>query len=172
MEREVPLIAEFVRHADVEQRRVLLRAEDVGIAGAAARAQAIDRELDRIAGIELDEIAERSGGAVELAAPIRASARARASRARTPPCREDHVEGDQVDAGVLAAHGLGELAKLARHRAPSDAGRRHVRREKLERIVAAQRVVERPAVGGLARSTSSSANATEPAEPFTSGRRA
>src|SRR6185369_4257045 len=48
-------------HFEVQQRRVLLRAEDVGVARAAARPQPEDRELDRVARIELDEIAKALG---------------------------------------------------------------------------------------------------------------
>src|SRR5947209_20210318 len=42
-----------VRHFDAEQRAVVLAAEDVGIARAAARAGAADREFDREGGVEL-----------------------------------------------------------------------------------------------------------------------
>ena len=49
------------RHFQVEQRRVLLRAEDVRIARAAARSQPVDRELDRVGGIEFDEIGDALG---------------------------------------------------------------------------------------------------------------
>ena len=40
-------------HFDVEQRTILLTAEDVGVAGAAARHSAVDRELDRQGRVEL-----------------------------------------------------------------------------------------------------------------------
>ncbi len=43
-----------VGHFDVEQRTVLLAAEDVPIARAAARPLAVERELDGVRGIERD----------------------------------------------------------------------------------------------------------------------
>src|SRR5688572_16247776 len=45
-----------LRHLDLEQRPVLLAAEDVPVARASARPKAIDRELDRIAYVEGDEV--------------------------------------------------------------------------------------------------------------------
>ena len=86
------------------------------------------------AGIELDEVDDALGReAVELRDRL---ARQHA-RSLHPLVRlalaEDDVEGDQVDAGVLAAHRLRELRELHySHRLV------HVRREQLHRIVAAQ----------------------------------
>src|SRR5581483_7661648 len=44
------------RHHNPQQRRVLLAAENVGVAGTAAWHQPVDRELDRVRRIELDKI--------------------------------------------------------------------------------------------------------------------
>src|SRR5262245_48759030 len=104
-----------VRHLDVEQRRVLLCAEDVRIAGTAARTPPIDRELDGVARIELDEVGDPPGRD-----PIQAAHRFAREYAGTldtlvrGPIGEDHVERDEIDASVLAANRLRELGKLPR----------------------------------------------------------
>src|SRR5437588_9953621 len=99
-----------VRHFDAEQRAIVLAAEEVGIARAAARAGAADREFDREGGVELDVI----GNAVILDAENPAH---RCARQHTAPPHmlvigalgEDHVERDAIDAGILAADRLRDL---------------------------------------------------------------
>ncbi len=99
-----PLRGDF----QIQQRRVLLCAEDVAVSGAAARAQPVDRELDRVARVVLDEIGN----------PLRFDAvQGGDTFARQHPCTldalivfaiaKDDVEGDLVDAGILAADRLG-----------------------------------------------------------------
>ncbi len=110
-------------HLDVQQRRILLRAEDIGIAGTAAGAQPVDRELDRVARIELHEIGDAlRRKTVEL---LHRFARQHPRALDALVCRaigKDDVERDQVDTGILAADRLGQRRKLLRlHR-----GRHHV----------------------------------------------
>ena len=101
------------RNFDVEQRPVLLASEHVPVAGAAARAQPVDREFDRVRDDELNEIGNprlrdaheaRDRLARELAAFSRALVVLRVA--------EDDVEGDRVDACVLAADRRRELSQL------------------------------------------------------------
>src|SRR5436190_19204227 len=101
-----------VRHFDAEQRAIVLAAEDVGIARAAARAGAADREFDREGGVELDVI----GNAVVLDAEKAAHGLAR-QRAAPPHMvvigagGKDHIERDTIDPGILAADRLRDLAE-------------------------------------------------------------
>src|SRR4029453_16989343 len=106
----------------VEERGVLLGAEDVALARAAAGAVAANGELDGQARIVLDEGGEalardavetRDGLGGEGAAPLHAFV--------ALPVREDDVEGDLVHAGVLAPDGLGHLdERLGRHPATAE----------------------------------------------------
>src|ERR1700733_10422594 len=60
--------SDLARYLDIEQRPVLLRPEDVGVAGAAARHSPVDRELDRQRRLARDMIADpRRLNAEELA---------------------------------------------------------------------------------------------------------
>jgi hypothetical protein len=55
---KVRVILRHTRHFNVEQRAILLAAEDIGVAGAAARHPAVYRKLDRQCRIELDVIGD------------------------------------------------------------------------------------------------------------------
>src|SRR5437588_2387704 len=110
-----------VRHFDAEQRAIVLAAEDVGIARAAARAGAADREFDREGGVELDVI----GNAVVLDAEKAAHGLAR-QRAAPPHMvvigagGKDHIERDAIDPRILAADRLRDLAERpAGHHTPA-----------------------------------------------------
>src|SRR5207248_1946122 len=102
-----------LRDIDVEERSVLLGAEEIALAEAAARAQPADRELDRVGRLEHHEV-----GHARLVDPEQASDRAPVERAavahplEVPAVAADDVEGDVVDAGVLAANGRRELDEL------------------------------------------------------------
>ena len=101
----------------VQERGVLLRAEDVAVARAAARAQAEDRELDRQARVVLDEIADaRQRDAVEGGHRLARDGAGAAHPLIGRALAEDDVEGDLVDARVLAADGLGEVLQGLRVR--------------------------------------------------------
>src|SRR5215813_3890543 len=107
--------ASVARHVEVEQRRVLLRAEDIGIPRTAARPQSIESEFDGAGGIELDEVRDPLGSDAVEASHRFPGEHARLLHAlvgRLPG--EDHVERDEIDARVLAAYGLGELRELPR----------------------------------------------------------
>src|SRR5271167_1643539 len=112
-----------VRHVDVEQRTILLAAEDVGVTRAAARYPAVHCELDRQCRVERDVV----GDLRHIDAEDPADGRARQDTAVTHPLiggavGEDHVEGYLVDAGVLAADRLGDLGQFAaRHQIPASA---------------------------------------------------
>src|SRR5687767_2128028 len=98
---------------DLEQRPVLLASEHVPIAGAAAGAQAVDREFDRVGHVEFDEI----GNALERDAHEAGKSGLREFAAGPRSAiillvAENDVERDLVDAGVLAAHGRCQLSKL------------------------------------------------------------
>jgi hypothetical protein len=73
------LTCSIFRHLEVEQGAILLAAEDVGIAGAAARQPAVHREFDRQGRVEFDMIGELSR--------IDAEDRQMASRDSTPLSR-------------------------------------------------------------------------------------
>src|SRR5690606_15668641 len=101
------------RHGNVQQRRVLLRAEDVAVAGRAAGRQPIEGELDRQAGIVLHEVRNASVG--DAVQGRHAGAREGAGaldRVVGGAVAEDDIEGDLVYAGILAADGLGEFAEF------------------------------------------------------------
>lgn len=91
-------------NVDVEQWAVLLTAEDIGAAGAAARYPAVDRKLDRQCRVEFDVVRDlRCIDTEDLA-----DGRARQDTALADPVisgavGEDHVESNFIDAGVLAA---------------------------------------------------------------------
>src|SRR5690606_1396685 len=99
-----------VPYLDIEEGRILLGTEDVGVARAAAWPRAQDRELDRIGGIIFDEIGQPC--------PLNAedgTDRLRCDGAGTLhpviglPLAEDDVEGDLVGPGILATDRLGEV---------------------------------------------------------------
>src|SRR5262249_2211609 len=106
---------------EVEQRAVLLTAEDVGIARAPARNSTVYRELDRQCRVERD----MAGDLLHVDAEDRADGRGRQDAALANPVigravGKDYVEGDLVDAGVLAADRLGDLGKFPpRHQTPA-----------------------------------------------------
>src|SRR5882672_2477115 len=98
---------------DVEQRRVLLRAEEIALAHAAARPQPANGELDGVGGLEHDEVGHaalldaeqtRDRAAVEDAAV--------AHTLEVRAVATDDVERDVVDARVLAPDGRGQLDQL------------------------------------------------------------
>src|ERR1700719_4380926 len=95
---------------DVEQRTILLAAEDVGVAGTAARYPAVDRKLDRQCRVEGDMV----GDLGHLDAEDLADCRTGSHTALGKPVisgvvGEDHVESNFVDPGVLAANRPGDL---------------------------------------------------------------
>src|SRR6476659_7028476 len=102
-----------LRNLHVEQRRILLRAEHVGVALAAARDFASDRELDRLRRLEHDKTRDAVlANAKELRHRLLGQ-RTRALHALVVRLvAADDVEGDVIDARVLAADGRGEFNKL------------------------------------------------------------
>src|SRR5262245_55735135 len=155
------------RDLDVEQRRVLLRAEEVALAHAPAGLQAADRELDRVGGLEDDE--GRHARLVDAEEPgdLRPVERAAVTHPlEVLPVATDDVEGDVVDAGVFAADGRGELDQLH--------GRISSRRVRKSSRGSATSIAwfSVHSYAGRAWSTSSDMIAAVPAVPFTSGRRA
>src|SRR5207302_194110 len=109
------------RHRDAEKRAVMLAAEDVGVARAAARAGAADREFDRQCRGELDVIGD--AGVVDAEGPAHRGAGQDAALPHMVVIGaggEDHIEGDAVDPGILAADRLGDFGKRpARHQTPA-----------------------------------------------------
>src|SRR5262245_21602445 len=98
---------------DVEQRRVLLRPEEIALAHAAARAQPAKGELDGVGGLEHDEVGHPALVDTEEArdrAAVAGAAVAHPLEVRAVAA--DDVERDVIDAGVLAANGRGELDEL------------------------------------------------------------
>src|SRR5215831_5126355 len=103
-----------VPHVDVQKRTVLLTAEDVGVAGAAARKPAIHRELDCQGRVEFDVVRDlRCIDAEESADRFARQDAAVADPVIGGAVGEDHVERDLVDAGVLAADRLCDLRQSA-----------------------------------------------------------
>src|SRR5215204_2605703 len=100
----------FLRwNLDAEKRPVLLAAENVGIADAPARRFPRDRELDSEGRVELDVVAYPFGrDAVEPAHGVARQDLAAPHQVVGLAVLEDHVEGDPVDARVLAADRLRE----------------------------------------------------------------
>src|SRR2546427_717413 len=98
---------------DVEQRRVLLRAEEIAFAHAAARPQPADRELDRVGRLEHHEVGHAALVDAEQARDRAAVERATVAHAlEVPAVAADDVERDVVDARILAADGRGQLHEL------------------------------------------------------------
>src|SRR5262245_64275113 len=98
---------------DVEQGRVLLRAEEIALAHAATRAQPANGELDGVGGLEHDEVGHPALVDAEEArdrAPVEGTAVAHALEVRA--VATDDVERDVIDTRVLAANGCGELDEL------------------------------------------------------------
>src|SRR5262245_66338078 len=98
---------------DVEQGRVLLRAEEIALAHAAARAQPADGELDGVGGLEHDEVGHPALVDAEEArdrAPVEDAAVAHALEVRAVAA--DDVERDVIDPRVLAANGRGQVDEL------------------------------------------------------------
>src|SRR5271166_534636 len=105
------------RHCDLEQRPILLAAEDVRIAQAAAGDRAQDRELDRQCRVELHVICDAALGNAEEPTNRRPRQRAGATdEIIVGPLGENHVEGDLVDPDILAADRLCDIGKLAHRR--------------------------------------------------------
>src|ERR1700730_15130054 len=106
------------QHLEVEERAVLLAAEDVGIARASARHPAVDSKPDRQCRVEFDMVGDLRS--IDAEDPADGSAREDATVAHQViggAIGEENVEGDLVDAGFLAADRLGDLGQFA--------GRRH-----------------------------------------------
>src|SRR6516164_9822478 len=102
---------------DIEERAVLLAAKDIGIAGAAARNPAVDRELDRQCRVEFDVVGYLRR--VDAEDPADRFTRQDATLANVvigDAVGEDHVETDLVDAGVLAADRLRNFRQFAGRR--------------------------------------------------------
>src|SRR4029450_6933229 len=98
---------------DVEQRRILLRAEEIALAHAAAGPQPANGELDGVGGLEHDEIGHAAFVDAEEPrdrAPVEDAAVAHALEVRA--VATDDVERDVIDARVLAANGRGEVDEL------------------------------------------------------------
>src|SRR5437764_11872938 len=99
----------------------MLAAEDVGVARAAAGPGAADREFDRQRRIELDVIGD--AGVVDAKDPADRGARQHAALPHMiviGALGENHIEGDAVDAGILAADRLGDFGKRAAwHQTPA-----------------------------------------------------
>ena len=93
----------------IQQRDILLDAEDVGVVQAAARDRATQRELDGERWVELDVIADALGRHAEQRLDRLARQHAAvADRVVGGPIIHDHVEGDLIGAGVLAEQRFGE----------------------------------------------------------------
>ena len=97
-------------YRNIEQWCVLLRAEDVRISGASARAESVDRELDGAGRAVFNEF----GDPTLVNAVKRRNALSRERLAPSHPViditvSEDDVERDLVDAGILAANGFREV---------------------------------------------------------------
>src|SRR5208282_4649077 len=109
------------RHRNVHQWPILLAAEDVGVARAAARGGAEDREFDRQCRLEFDPIADPAlGNAKDAAYRSTGQHAAAPDEVVTRSVSEDHIKGDLVDPGILAADGLGDLGKTPRrHQIPA-----------------------------------------------------
>src|SRR5262249_54109370 len=106
-----------VRYFDVEQRAILLAAEDVGVCGAAAWRPAVDRELDGHWRVEFDLGGDLPRVDAEDVADRRAwQGAALAHPLVTCAAGENHVECDLVDASILAADRLGDLGQSAARR--------------------------------------------------------
>lgn len=88
----------------------MLTAEDIAVARAAARDHPADGKFDRESRIEFHMIGEAIGVDTKHSAD-----RGARKHAATPnsvirlPVREDDIEGDTVDAGILATDSLGEI---------------------------------------------------------------
>src|SRR5947208_14124318 len=119
--RPVSEAASPVWHGDAEERPILLAAEYIGIAWAAARAGAPDREFDRQCGVELDVIADAAVRDAEEAA--QRSARQYPALPHTlviGALGKDDIEGDMVDPGILAADRLRNIGEPpAGHHTPA-----------------------------------------------------
>src|SRR5260370_36730272 len=103
------------RNRDLQQRAVLLAAEDVGVAGNAAGDRSQDREFGRQCRGELDVIGDAALRNAKYPAERRPRQHAAAAdEIVIGALREDNVEGDLVDPGILAADRLRNLRKLAR----------------------------------------------------------
>src|SRR5258708_4917708 len=113
--------ASLGRHLDAEQRAVLLAAEDVGVAWAAAGDRSRYREFDRQRRVELDVIGDAAVRDIEYPAHRRARQRAAVAYPLViGTLGEDHIEGDPVDPGILAADRLGDLGERpSGHQAPA-----------------------------------------------------
>src|SRR5262245_62049313 len=149
---------------DVEQRRVLLGAEEVALAHAAARGEPADGELDGVGGLEHHEV-----GHAPLVDAEQARHRGPVERAAVTDALEvgavaaDDVEGDVVDAGVLAADGRGQLDEL--HASIASKRVRNSSRGSLTSIA----WLSVHSYAGRACRTSSDMMAAVPAVPFTWG---
>src|SRR4051794_14625846 len=141
---------------DAEKRPILLAAENVGITDAPARRLPVDRELDREGRVELDVVANPFGwDAVEPAHGVARQDLAAPHEVVGLAVLEDHVEGDPVDARVLAADRLrernqrhGEGRGFGHRQTPASIMRRgNSSRGSLTRMV----WLSRPAIGGACR---------------------
>src|SRR5439155_1652092 len=113
--------ASSLQHLDTEEEAVMLAAEDVGVDRAAARVGAADCEFDRQRRIELDVIGD--AGIVDTEDAAHRGARQDSAVPHMVVIGaggEDHVEGDPVDPGILAADRLGDFGEwAARHQTPA-----------------------------------------------------
>jgi transposase len=99
-----------LRHHHSQKRCVLLGAEDVGVAGAAAGDGAIECELDRIAWLEFHEVGNLGfGDAVQRRDAGAGQHLASLDVLVGRPVGKDDVERDFVHAGILAAQRLCQL---------------------------------------------------------------
>src|ERR1700730_137065 len=95
------------RHLDIQQRSILLCAENVRVAGAAAWPKSVEREFDRVPGVELDEVGDALvRDAVELAHRLAGEHACPFYPFVGGALGEDNVEGDEIDPRVLAADSL------------------------------------------------------------------
>src|SRR5262249_28346395 len=157
-------------YTQLEQRRVLLRAEHVALAGAATGHLAANSELDRQRRGEFDErgealprnrIESRDGLWSEYPASLHELVRLAVA--------EDDVERDLIHAGVLAADGLRQLDQRPRRHRPTISSFTLVSSSGSLSGITWFTVHSYP---GLPRRTSSIIRAPVPPGPRTSGSRA
>ena len=105
----------FHGYFNIQQRRVLLAAEDVAVSGTSAVLFTIDREFDRIGGIEFDEIADSFfGNAVQFCNCRFRQRPALFDQVVVFLFPEDDIEGDLVRSRVFASDRLGKVDQFYR----------------------------------------------------------